>query len=700
MGKASRKKKERKLNQNAKQQTEKKKHGCKKIKTKTPKTPKKAKKAAQEKTTVLNIAASSMEKGKSSKLISEYGKVLKDFALKQKTEFLDGLDREKLNNFKKETRYICKRGAFYLIAVISLVAVVISIEVHSHNRVYANTKAGSVELGYQTYEQAQENLQSNIKKYFEQPQTYILNKEIREITFEDLGIRVNIGQTMSQLPIINFEKTNPADLFASLFHENNIIPNYTIDGDKIQKTLEEKFNLSETRAKNASLYFEGGNFQIRPEQPGKVIDRTKLIGDIRNNIENLKQTPIKLSLMDEQPRISTGSLQEQKDHLIGLLDNPITLFYEDQSYQINLIDHLDAVNFEEAAEMDFQQDGGKIPLVIEGSAGKLAQSGPVKINSVIKIKINMDKILPELEENLINSIEIPTSPANIYTDEGGNVIIEGKGEDGRSIPRKKLITAIEMAVNGGISSIQVPVHIEKAPLTISDDLKELGIKDLLATGHSAYYGSPANRMFNIDFGTAKFNGQIIASGEEFSFNDTLGPVDASSGFKPEKVIKKDKLEYEIGGGICQVSTTFYRAVLQAGMPVTERNPHSWKVSYYAQSMGHGLDATIYPGVSDLKFINDTPDHILIQSYTEGAEAYFKIYGTDDGRHVILDGPYGGGLTYRWNRIISKDGEEKTEEIWSKYRPIPPPEPVKPAEPAAQTQPEATPQTEGQTNFNF
>ncbi len=276
------------------------------------------------------------------------------------------------------------------------------------------------------------------------------------------------------------------------------------------------------------------------------------------------------------------------------------------------------------------------------------------------------------------------------------MIIEGKGQDGRSVSKQKLTEAMELAVNNGLSTVPVPVTTEHAPLTISEDLQEKEVKELIATGHSAYYGSPANRMFNIDFGTKKYNGLLIPPAQEFSFNEILGPVDAASGFKPEKVIKKDKLEYEYGGGICQVSTTFYRAALQAGLPITERKPHSWKVSYYSQSMGDGLDATIYPGVADLKFINDTPGYLLIQAYTEGAEDYFKIYGTDDGRSVILDGPYGGGLTYRWNRTITANGEEKTEEIWSRYKPIPPPEPAEKPAPVSAIAEESA----GGVDFNF
>jgi hypothetical protein len=98
-------------------------------------------------------------------------------------------------------------------------------------------------------------------------------------------------------------------------------------------------------------------------------------------------------------------------------------------------------------------------------------------------------------------------------------------------------------------------------------------------------------------------------------------------------------------------------------------------------MGNGLDSTIYLGVVDLKFVNDTPGAILIQSYTEGTDAYFKFYGTDDGRTTELDGPHGGGLNYYWYRTVTKDGKENKEKIVSNYKPIPPPDPP-PAAPAA------------------
>ena len=185
---------------------------------------------------------------------------------------------------------------------------------------------------------------------------------------------------------------------------------------------------------------------------------------------------------------------------------------------------------------------------------------------------------------------------------------------------------------------ELPIDENIFALEISPDLQAQGIKEVVAIGHTSYYGSPQNRMFNINAGVSKFNGVMIAKDEVFSFNNHLGPVDGAHGFLKELVIKPEGTVPEFGGGLCQVSTTAYRGALYAGLPIVERSPHSYAVSYYSQIGGHGIDATIYPGAHDLRFKNDTPAPLLLQAYTEGSEAYFIYYGTSDHREVKLEGP--------------------------------------------------------------
>jgi vancomycin resistance protein YoaR len=169
----------------------------------------------------------------------------------------------------------------------------------------------------------------------------------------------------------------------------------------------------------------------------------------------------------------------------------------------------------------------------------------------------------------------------------------------------------------------------------------------------------------------------------------------------ELVIKPEGTIPEYGGGICQVSTTVYRAAVFAGLPIVERHPHSYAVTYYSQILGHGLDATIYLGGADLRFTNDTGNSMLMQAYVkDDYELYIVIYGTNDGRVVEMDGPYisnhhgagptvyvdspnlkkgtqkqtekaHGGFDALWYRNITlKNGEKIKEEIKSAYKAMP------------------------------
>ncbi|PIR73367.1 MAG: hypothetical protein COU40_02820 [Candidatus Moranbacteria bacterium CG10_big_fil_rev_8_21_14_0_10_35_21] len=189
---------------------------------------------------------------------------------------------------------------------------------------------------------------------------------------------------------------------------------------------------------------------------------------------------------------------------------------------------------------------------------------------------------------------------------------------------------------------------EIEPEISSGSVDTLGINSLIGEGRSNFKGSPKNRVFNIKVATSRYNGILIKPGEEFSFVEILGEVDSEHGYLPELVIKKDKTEPEFGGGICQVSTTVFRAAIYSGLEITARKNHSYPVQYYNPQ---GLDATVYVPRPDLKFINNTPGYILIQTKIEGTELIFQFYGTDDGRKVEIDGP----------RIIKKnpDGSMKT-----------------------------------------
>lgn len=202
---------------------------------------------------------------------------------------------------------------------------------------------------------------------------------------------------------------------------------------------------------------------------------------------------------------------------------------------------------------------------------------------------------------------------------------------------------------------------------------DLGINELIAHGYSNFAGSPKNRRHNIKVGTETMRGIIVKPGEEFSFNKYLGPVEAEQGYLPELVIKGqgEGTVPELGGGLCQVSSTVFRAAMEAGLPITQRRNHAYAVKYYAPQ---GTDATIYPGVIDLKFINDTPASILIWPTLKDDYLSFDFYGTKDDRKVALSTPVqfdkkaDGSMKATWERSVTKDGKTKTDVFKSTYQP--------------------------------
>lgn len=259
--------------------------------------------------------------------------------------------------------------------------------------------------------------------------------------------------------------------------------------------------------------------------------------------------------------------------------------------------------------------------------------------------------------------------------------------DGQELLADEMKESIQKALSAGLLEDEALVMVHAAGVANESGM-DLGSFELLSTGVSNFNGSDGNRIFNINRGLTEFmHGVLIPPGEEFSFNEALGGVslEYSDGWRAALgIFQAEDLEYIPGGGICQVSVTMYRAALGAGLDIVEQRNHSLWVHYYGipseieGTEGKGLDATIYPGIQDFVFRNNTESNILIEAYTEGDHAVVNFYGESDDRVVILEGPYTAS-TYTeevyeefgrslgigevvWKQIVSwPDG--RNEETW-------------------------------------
>ncbi len=191
----------------------------------------------------------------------------------------------------------------------------------------------------------------------------------------------------------------------------------------------------------------------------------------------------------------------------------------------------------------------------------------------------------------------------------------------------------------GIHRIDIPIK-EVEPNVTTEKVNNLGIVEPIGEGHSTFYHSIPGRIHNVALATSRINGVLVAPGEEFSFDKALGDVSKFTGYEEAYVIQNGKTVLGDGGGVCQVSTTLFRAILAAGLPITERHAHAYRVGYYEQDEPPGLDATTFVPTVDLKFKNDTGKYILIQGYadTTNLSMTFTLYGKSDGRQATISKP--------------------------------------------------------------
>lgn len=242
----------------------------------------------------------------------------------------------------------------------------------------------------------------------------------------------------------------------------------------------------------------------------------------------------------------------------------------------------------------------------------------------------------------------------------------------------------------------IPVKV-KEPAITTEEANDLGIKELIGTGTSLFQHSIPNRIYNITLASSRLNGILIKPGETFSFAKAIGDISSFTGYKQAYIIQNGRTILGDGGGVCQVSTTLFRAALDAGLPIVERHPHAYRVEYYEQDRGPGIDASVFVPSVDFKFKNDTKHHLLIQTFVDPTyqKLTFLLYGTSDGRVTTISDPVivsqspapppvyqddptlpngtvkqvdfaAAGASVYFTRTVTKDGKVITNDKFSSY----------------------------------
>jgi vancomycin resistance protein YoaR len=475
--------------------------------------------------------------------------------------------------------------------------------------------------GYGTFAEAASALTARDAEWLNQKVTFTSQNGNAELTLKEIGVEPWPAEGLINYNLNLLEKIEIYLMGRTFDHR------FTLNAETAKAAFL-PFNIEQGNA-SAELVYADGTISIKPEQIGYGIDTATLQMLMTSLWESAATlTTLELPLRTSVPEFLAADYEPLLSEAQKIAEE--TLILTDSygnDYELPMAENISWFVPGHGAT-------GTIPAVLI---------------------ISQDKFISYVELNLSESIEEDPMPVTITDDLDGTYSFEGSARFGVAIDRPTLLLEIENALAPATAEtvpeqetgpILIPTTQTAPQITVPDSLKAQGVTDLLEFGYSDFSGSPANRIHNIQTGIAQFNGITVAKDAEFSFMGQMSPVDAANGFLPELVIKGNETIPEYGGGLCQISSTMFRAVIYTGLPIVARTNHSYAVAYYARPFGYGLDATVYDPAPDLKFKNDTPAPILIQSYTDGNSAYFVFYGSNNGRRVEMDGPY----SYNYNSI--------------------------------------------------
>ncbi len=474
-------------------------------------------------------------------------------------------------------------------------------------RFYPNTRIAGQDVSGLTQEQANELLLARWNKLAEQGWTFQVADKTA-IIYPTAGLAEGAPPllaldnitTVSQAWINNQTKfwwQKIGKIITSWLFGQQTKGAISINEKLLTQELQSNFQSLVTSSQPAKITVQkDGTYKIEPEKNGQTIDYQLGIKKLGQQLLDLEQKPITLKIADDQPIIRQALVGDLQPIIQRYLDlAPISLVASSSDWSIN--------RATTATWLSLEIVDGQI------SIGPATSSISNYLDSELASKIDQE---PQ---------------AGQFQRVGGKLTQFKPGKDGRKLNIQASAEAISQALRLGTSTASLIIEEIKNPLNDSDP-SSLGIIELLGTGTSNFSGSSANRIHNIRVGTNQISGQLIAPDAEFSVIKTLGDINAATGYKQELVIKQNKTIPEYGGGLCQVGTTVFRTALASGLPITQRQNHSYRVSYYEPA---GTDAAVYDPWPDLRFVNDTGHYVLILGEMSGNQLSFSLWGTKDGR---------------------------------------------------------------------
>lgn len=472
-------------------------------------------------------------------------------------------------------------------------------------QVYPGAAVHSVNLGGLTRDEAITRLHDHLSPYEQLAATVRFEEQIWTVTLADVGGTVNYEATIDRA--MEHGRESWGDRYTAFFADELSAPiELVIDWDpnKAYSWLESIAPAVDIDARNARLYRGDGEIMMIDSVDGRALDRDAAVDDFELAIISQEHADITLTTDVVAPEVTSAELEPYKNQAIRLIGEQVVLKHGDLNYPV--------------------------------SAEQLAQA-------LVIDESNQPTIDPERLADRLNAIAavVYVPPQNVMLGWDAGLYVVKEDVDGLEMDREAAEQVIVELAQSDERSAEMPTRPAKASAR-ADNLDELGIETHLAYGSSSFAGSSWERATNVGVAATNISYKLVAPGETFSYNKLQGPITEETGFVSGSIISGDWTATDIGGGVCQVSTTVFRAAARAGFLFSEWHPHTWRLAFYeADGSPPGFDAAIYiptgPGqmTLDLGFTNVLDSWLLLMMVVDGNTVAAHLYGKDPGWDVTF-----------------------------------------------------------------
>lgn len=510
-----------------------------------------------------------------------------------------------------------------ILLVVVLVMLVAAFRLSYNDKITPGVSAFGVNLGGMSREQAAAVLQGQFTYDRTAVFTFRDGDRFWQMNAGDLGVRFDAEATVNQAYAVSHDQDAISDLIDQAFTWFNgqaIAPIIRYDQNVAVARLAQIAAEINRPAQDAALFIDGTNVFTMNGIAGRTLDIPATLANLDSVLTTLTTGgEIPLVIYETYPTI--WNVDEAVGNVRAALSSPLELY-------------ADGVNGERL---------GPWTASVEQIAALLKIDLVDNADGTRRYEVHIDmsafeSFLDELAPGLISSPQDGRFHFDVNT---GQLVVVRPAVNGRQLNVPETLRVLEQAVfRYDMRSVPMMFDYTLPRYHNGITAAELGITQLVAEATTYYTGSTPNRRHNISHGASLFDGIIIGPGEEFSFNHWLGEVSLEAGFLESKVIEGERTVDGVGGGICQVSTTIFRAAFSGGFPIIERNSHAYRVGFYELNSPPGLDAAIWTPDRDFRFQNDTPYHLLIETavYPANNTIQFRFYSTNPGRIVEIQEP--------------------------------------------------------------